>query len=134
LIFFRQKLLHPCIYHTPYACDSVVGIDTRLRAGSFGVRIPACVGDFSSPERLDRLWGTPSLLFNGCRGRFPRVKRLWPHVDHSPSSAELKNEWSFNFTPLIRLHGVYRHNFTYVCVCYLFRPLYLPRYERPNNN
>jgi len=28
---------------------------------------------FSSPSRLDRIWGAHSLLSNGCRGLSPRV-------------------------------------------------------------
>jgi hypothetical protein len=28
-------------------------------------------GFFSPPQRPDRFWGTPALLLNGYRGRFP---------------------------------------------------------------
>jgi hypothetical protein len=35
------------------------------------------------------------------------VKRPWREADHSsPSSTEVKNEWSYKSTPPIRLHGV----------------------------
>jgi hypothetical protein len=38
---------------------------------------------FSTPQRPDRLWDPPNLLFNGYRGR---------EDEHSPaSSAEVKN-------------------------------------------
>jgi hypothetical protein len=41
----------------------------------------------------------------------------WPgrEADHSPpSSCEVKNEWSYTFTPPIRLHGVvHRDNFNF---------------------
>jgi len=37
----------------------------------------------------------------------PAVKRSGREADHSPpSSAEVKNAWSYNYTPPIRLHGV----------------------------
>jgi hypothetical protein len=56
---------------------------------------------FSSPPRPDRLWGPPSLLFKGYRGFFPQgVKRPGRVVDHSPpSSAEVKNTWSYTYAP-----------------------------------
>jgi hypothetical protein len=34
------------------------------------------------------------------------VKRPRREADHSPSGAEVKNEWSYTSTPPIRLHGV----------------------------
>jgi hypothetical protein len=35
------------------------------------------------------------------------VKRLEREVDHSPpSSAEVKNAWSYTFIPSVRLHGM----------------------------
>jgi len=37
----------------------------------------------------------------------PGVKRLGREADHSPpSSAEIKNAWSYTSTPPVRLHGV----------------------------
>jgi hypothetical protein len=46
-----------------------------------------------SPQRPDRLWVPPSLLYNGCRGPFPPgVKRPGCGADSSPQScAEVKN-------------------------------------------
>jgi len=42
-----------------------------------GVRFPAgaVMGFFSLPPRQDRLWGPPSLPFNGYRGFLPRPER-----------------------------------------------------------
>jgi hypothetical protein len=53
----------------------------------------------------------------------PGVKRQGREADHSPpSSAEVKNVWSYTFTPPLRLHGVvlsyrtkHRVNFTFAC-------------------
>jgi hypothetical protein len=43
----------------------------------------------------------------GTRGSFLGVKRPGREADHSPpSSAEVKNEWSYTSTPPVRLHGV----------------------------
>jgi hypothetical protein len=44
------------------------GLDDR----TIGVRSPAGAKDFSSILCPDRLWGPPSLLYNGYRGSFPR--------------------------------------------------------------
>jgi hypothetical protein len=43
----------------------------------------------------------------GTRGSFPWGKAAGCDADHSPpSSAEVKNAWSYTSTPPIRLHGV----------------------------
>jgi hypothetical protein len=43
----------------------------------------------------------PSLLFNAYMGSFPVVKRPGPEVNYPPpSSAEVKNEWSYTSTLL----------------------------------
>jgi hypothetical protein len=46
-----------------------------------------------------------------------RLKRPGSEADHSPpSSAEVKNAWSYTSTPPIRLHGLVKHrdNFTFL--------------------
>jgi hypothetical protein len=54
------------------------------------------------PNCPDQLWGSPSLLLNWYQVYFPGEKRPEREVDHSPpSSAESKNEWSYNFTPSV---------------------------------
>ena len=56
----------------------------------------------SSPKCPDRLWGPPSLLFNGYRDSLPGVVRPGREADHSPSpSAEVKNEWSYTSSTFI---------------------------------
>lgn len=57
-------------------------------------------GTFLSSKFLDRLWGPPSLIFNGqrdcfCRGKWP-VGRVYLSV---PSIIEVKNWWSSASTP-----------------------------------
>ena len=45
-----------------------------------------------------------TLLFSGYRDPIPEIKRPEFEVDHSSySNAEAKNEWSCDFTPLVRL-------------------------------
>jgi hypothetical protein len=63
---------------------------------------------FSSPPRPDRLWGPPILLSNGYKGFFfLGLRRPGCGALHSsPSSAEVKNAWSYTSTPPICLHGV----------------------------
>jgi len=61
---------------------------------------------FFSPKSPDRLCGPPILLFGGHRSSFLRVKWPGPEVDHSsPSSAEVKNGWSYTSSPPVGIHG-----------------------------
>jgi hypothetical protein len=83
--------------------DSVVGIATSygLYDRGVGVRVPVGPRIFCSPNRTDRFWGPPNLLFNGYRGLFsPGVKRPGREAEHSPpTSAEVKIMWSYKSTP-----------------------------------
>jgi hypothetical protein len=53
--------------------------------------------------------------FGLYRGSFLGVKRPGRKAGHSRlSSAEVNNEWSYTFTPLVFLHGVGTDYFTFV--------------------
>jgi hypothetical protein len=68
------------------------GLDDRANRGSTPARDK---GFFLQPLSPDRLWGPPSLLYNGYRGSFPPGVKARPghDADHSPpSSAEVMNE------------------------------------------
>jgi hypothetical protein len=84
---------------------------------------------FSSSKRPDRLWGPPSLLFNGHRSSLPGVRRPGRDVDRSPpSSADIKNVWSYTVLPPpppVYLHGVERDS---ICLTFYFPGM---RLERP---
>jgi len=55
----------------------------------------------SSPKRPYRLWYPLSIPLNGYWCSFPGLKRSGRDVDHSaPSSADVKNEWTFTSPPL----------------------------------
>ena len=66
---------------------------------------------FSSPKRPNRLLDPPSLLFNGYHGSSPGVKHAVSQFNHSPPfSVEVKSEWSYTATPLIRLRAADNYN------------------------
>jgi hypothetical protein len=55
-------------------------------------RIPAESRLFPSPKRPDRLWDTPSILYNGYGGCLPGVKRQGREAEHSSvCNAMVKN-------------------------------------------
>jgi hypothetical protein len=54
---------------------------------------------FSSPEHPDRLWGPRGFLYSGHLGLFPGSKAC--------------GSWSWPFTCICCLRGVYRDNFTW---------------------
>jgi hypothetical protein len=70
---------------------------------------------FLYPLCSDRLWGPPSLLYNGYRGPFPGGKtRPGRDDDHSPHLVPML--WmsrSYTSSPPKRLHGVYWDCFTF---------------------
>ena len=67
---------------------------TRLRAGGFGVRIPAGVRDFSLLQIVQTGSGPHPASCSVSTGvHSPGIKRRGRDVDQSrPSSAEVKNE------------------------------------------
>jgi hypothetical protein len=99
----------PVIYATDIDSgqNSVLGTATRysLRPGRFGVQTPVGAKRLRLlHSRPYRPYGPPSLLCNGYRGSFPRVKRPERGVDHPPpSSAQVKNVYSYTSTPSLWL-------------------------------
>jgi len=65
----------------------------------------AGAGNFSLHRRVQTGSGAhPASYLVGTRGSFPGVKRSEREADYSPpSSAKVKNAWSYNFTPPISL-------------------------------
>jgi hypothetical protein len=52
------------------------------------------------PKRPESLWVPPRILLNERRDYLPEIKWLECKVSHSPpSSAEVKNEWSYTTSP-----------------------------------
>jgi hypothetical protein len=109
------KINHACLLthtsNTTYHSQSVsylTGIaqrySSRLRAGWSRVLVPAGAGNFSLHHRVRTGSGThPASNPNGTRGPFFWIKAAGALT---PSSAEVKNVWSYTSTPVIRLHGV----------------------------
>jgi hypothetical protein len=83
---------------------------TRLGAARSRVLIPARARDCSLLHNFQAgSWAHPA------RCSFPGVKQQGREVNHSPpSSAEVKNEWSYTSTLPTCLHGVDRENFNFV--------------------
>jgi hypothetical protein len=67
---------------------------------------------FFSPKYPYQFWATSSLLLNGCRGLFQERQGL--EVNHTPSSAEVKNECSSTSIPPIYLCDLDDETFTFI--------------------
>jgi len=101
------------MYLKLWSRDSAAGVMTRLQTGRFGGSNSGRGGFFSS-KRPDRFWSPTVFLFSWYRVSFWGVKRSERGVDHScPSSAEVKNEWSYTSTSPTCLHGLDREKFTF---------------------
>jgi hypothetical protein len=71
-----------------------------IRAGRSGVRVPDVVGNFSLQHRVQAGSGAHPALYRMCISDSLEVKRTGREADHSPpSSAEVKNAWSYTSTP-----------------------------------
>jgi hypothetical protein len=94
----------------PYMLTSMSRYSDWLQAGRSDDRgsIPGGGWELlSSTPCPDRLWGPPSLLSNGYRRLFLRVKRPGREADHTPpSSAEVKECVELYLHSPIRLPGV----------------------------
>jgi hypothetical protein len=106
-------------YQHPYMCLFVLGPAECNRfvdwgkAGRFGVRIHA-EAPFVPSKYPHKLCAPPSPLFSRYRFPFAGVRLPGYEGNHSPpSSAEVKNVWSYTSTPPICLQGVDRDNFTF---------------------
>jgi hypothetical protein len=92
----------------PGSSVSIVS-DYGLGDRAIGVRSSAVAKDFFlQPLCPDRLWGSPSFLYNGYRGSFPRGKsRPGCDADHSPHL--VPRSWmsrSYTSSPPKRHHSV----------------------------
>jgi hypothetical protein len=73
--------------------DHAISIATRLRAGRSVLRLPMEAKDFSLFQNVQTNFGTHPASFQG-------VKLQELNANHSPpSSAKVKNEWIYTFTP-----------------------------------
>lgn len=90
----------------------IEGTVTRLRAGPSGVRISAGTTDFSPLRNAKTDCGThqaSSLM--SLRGSFSREGHESDNSSSSSLRAGVKNEWTYTFTPPIRLYGMYLEKF-----------------------
>jgi hypothetical protein len=67
-------------------------------------------GMFLSPERPDRLWGPPILLYNGYLGSLPRVKRPAREVHLPPRLVPMfRISRAIHLLPQHRMYLIYLH-------------------------
>ena len=79
------------------------------------------------------LWGSTSLQLNGYHGSLPLVNRPGRDADHSPpSSAEVRNDWSYTSTLRICLNYVDRNNLTVTLRMQLHNKDLCPKYWKLN--
>lgn len=102
--FFQFSYNHPI-----RSRDSVVDVATRCGLEDPGFEFLKGQNTFLSPNRWDRLWSSPTLLFNGYRDYFPGVRRTRREVDRSPP---LVPRSRMTGAPPTRLHGVDRNSVT----------------------
>jgi hypothetical protein len=70
---------------------------------------------FSFPKCPDKLWCPPASYAIDAENLFAlEAKWLWHEDDHSPpSSAAVKNEWSYSSAPVVYIHGVDCNDLTF---------------------
>ena len=94
-----------------------------LQARRSAVRIPARARDFFPPKRPHRLWGPPSLVFDGYRGTSPGVKWLGACISttHLHILPMFKNEWRYASTTSLLPHDVDKDAFTFFVLHFYVR-------------
>jgi hypothetical protein len=104
------------------------GLDDR----GVGVRVPVTSKLFSSPRPPDRLWGPSSLLYNACRGQYPRRQsgrglKFTTHLQVVSRSRKCGSIHPLPHTPSWCSVQLVKHrdNFT-VYLYLLYSPLCLP--------
>jgi hypothetical protein len=94
---------------------------TRLRTGRSGVRIPRGRGISLFSKTVQTAPGAHPTSYSIGTRVSPGLKLLERDAGHStPSSAQVKNEWSCTSTPPICPHGMGRDKFNF----YTYLPLY----------
>ena len=113
----RDTRLSLCRSHVPHGHVkgirySLVGMVIRLWTRRSGVRIPVGAREFCVFQNIVS-WAH-SFSYSMCTGDLSSsVKHLGPEFVHStPSSADVKNEWSCTSTPTLCLRRVDRDKIT----------------------
>ena len=84
--------------------SNILDIMTRLQAGQSAIQILVGGKICLSSKCPDLVLGPASLLFSGFWGSYLGVKQPGPEVNHLPSRAEVKNEWSYDCVPHIYIY------------------------------
>jgi hypothetical protein len=85
---------------TIWSPDSSVGLALGYGLDDREFESRQGAGNFPLHHRVQTGSGTHQTSYPmSTRGSFPGVKRPGREVDHSPSSAEVKNVWSYTSTP-----------------------------------
>jgi hypothetical protein len=104
-----------------------------LQAGPYGVQILAQARELSLLQNIQTGSGTNSAsYFKGTRSFFPGAK--WPgnEADQSPpSSAKIKNVWSYTTTPPMCVHGIFRDNFSFLLIISSLFDFYVHKLNTP---
>jgi hypothetical protein len=104
----EKKSLNQIMLQKHVIRDSVVGTVTMRRIRRARVRMPAWAREFSLHQKYSHwLWAPEKLQSNMYRVTFPEIRLSGRDVRHlTPSSVDLKNEWSYNSTPHICFQDV----------------------------
>jgi hypothetical protein len=98
----------------PEVCDEqglFIGGNTSMVSGLGSSLRFTCI-----PERPDRLWGPQTNIQGVTRVLHKNVKLPSRDVDHLPSStADIKNEWRYNFTILCTFRRANMNTFMLYC-------------------